>query len=108
LLEEATDMGNDTDPTEAAQQYAAAYAAHYTQGDLPLALQLYQQVMASHPSTPQAGYAAMQVRNIVNAVVPKQELLDAQIELALAHLGHGTPSDARRASLAPITSEVLT
>lgn len=101
-------MENDTETSEAARRYAAAYAAHYTRGDLPLALQLYQQVMASHPSMPQAGYAVMQIRNIVNAVVPKQELLDAQMELALAHLKHEPQPDARRASLAPVASEVLT
>jgi hypothetical protein len=35
---------------------------------------------------PEAGYSRTQVQNIVNAVVPKQELLDAQMELALARL----------------------
>ena len=79
-------MLNDTELTEAGRQYAAAYASHYTGRDLPVALQLYKKVMASHPSTPEAGYSRAQVQNIVNTVVPKQELLDAQIELAVAHL----------------------
>jgi hypothetical protein len=78
-------MRTETEPTEANQQYAAAYAAHYTGRDLPLALQLYRKLMASHPSAQEAGYARMQVQNMVNAVVPRQELLDAQIELLLVH-----------------------
>ncbi len=41
--------------------------------------------MASHPDDPEAGYSRMQIQNIVNTVVPKQELLDAQIELAVSH-----------------------
>jgi hypothetical protein len=78
-------MRRETETTEAGRQYAAAYAAHYTGRDLPVALQLYKKVMASHPSSQEAGYSRAQVQNIVNTVVPKQELLDAQIELALAH-----------------------
>jgi hypothetical protein len=81
-------MRNDTPLTEAGGQYAAAYAAHYKGRDLPVALQLYRKVMASHPDAQEAGYSREQVQNIINTVVPKQELLDAQIELALAHLEH--------------------
>jgi len=88
FLEEATNMRHETEPTVASQQYAAAYAAHYTKRDLPLALQLYKKLIASHPGAQEAGYARMQVQNIVNAVVPKQELLDAQIALVLAHFEH--------------------
>jgi hypothetical protein len=87
-LMESAHMRNKTESTEASQQYAAAYAAHYTARDLPLALQRYKQLMASHPSTREAAYARMQVQNIVNAVIPKQALLDAQIELLLVHFEH--------------------
>ena len=52
--EGATDMKNDTELTEAGRQYTAAYAAHYTQRDLPAALRLYMNLMESHPSTPEA------------------------------------------------------
>ena len=78
-------MRNETEPTEASQQYTAAYAAHYIGHDLPLALRLYQKLLASHPSAREAGYSRMQVQNIVNAVVPKQELLEAQMELVRVH-----------------------
>ena len=37
------------------------------------------------------------VQNIVNAVVPKQELLDAQMDLVLAHIDNDVPSDAEQA-----------
>jgi hypothetical protein len=96
LLEGATDMRTETEPTEANQQYAAAYAAHYTGRDLPLALQLYRKLMASHPSAQEAGYARMQVQNITNAVVPKQELLEAQIKLVLIHFEHDGLLDVGR------------
>jgi hypothetical protein len=89
-------MRNDTELTEAGRQYAAAYVAHYTRGNLPEALQLYKKLIASHSDAPEAGYSRTQVQNIVNAVVPKQVLLDAQMELALAHLEHEDRSDARR------------
>ena len=92
-------MLNDTELTEAGRQYAAAYAAHYTGHDLPAALQLYMKVMASHPDAQEAGYSHSQIENIVNAVVPKQDLLDAQIKMALAHFAHEGPSDARRTPL---------
>jgi hypothetical protein len=60
--------------------------------------------MASHPGTQEAGYSRAQVQNIINTVVPEQELLDAQVELAVAHFEHEGPPDARRIpvkSLAP-------
>ena len=81
-------MKNVTELTEANQQYAAAYTAHYSQHDLPAALKLYAKVMASHPGTQEADDSRMQVQNIVKVVVPKQELLDAEIELALTHFEH--------------------
>jgi hypothetical protein len=108
VLEGATDMRNDTELTEAGREYAAAYAAHYTGRDLPVALQLYMRVMASHPGAQEAGYSRTQVQNIVNAVVPKQELLNAQIELARAHLEHEGPPDAGRIPVRPLASALST
>lgn len=89
-------MRNATEHTEASRQYAAAYAAHYTRRNLPLALQLYKKLMASHPSAQEADYSRMQVQNIVDAVVPKQALLDAQMALVLAHFEHDGLLDAGR------------
>lgn len=75
--------------TEAGQQYAAAYEAHYTTKDLAEALGRYRAVMDAHPETQEAEYSRSQIQNIVSAVVPKQELLDAQVELAIVHVAHG-------------------
>jgi hypothetical protein len=72
--------------TEAGREYAAAHATHYSERNLAAALQLYRELMASRPNAPEAGYSRAQIHNIVNAVVPAQELLDSQIVLALARL----------------------
>ena len=104
-----TDMRNDRNDTglrEAGQQYAAAHAAHYTTKDLREALELYAGIMAAHPNTQEAGYSRSQIQNIVNAVVPKQEFLDAQVDLALAHLEHGDQPDVSPAPITPLASEL--
>ena len=81
-------MRNETEQlTEAGKQYAEAYAAHYTTKDLHEALELYKAIMAEHPNTKEAEYSRMQIQNIVQSVVSKQRLLDAQVELALTCLG---------------------
>lgn len=90
--------------TEAGREYAAAYAAHYTGRDLPAALELYMKVIALHPETHEAGYSREQVVNIVDSVVPKQELLDAQIQLALAHFAHEGPPDASWGGASPLAA----
>jgi hypothetical protein len=88
-------MRNDTGHTQAGKQYAAAYATHYTTKDLHEALELYRDVMAAHPNTQEAEYSRSQILNIVNAVVPKQELFDAQVDLALAHFERGDQPGVR-------------
>jgi hypothetical protein len=108
LFEGEPDMRNVTASTEAGREYAAAYAAHYTGRDLPAALQLYMNVIASHPDTQEAGYSRAQVHNIVNSVVPKQELLDAEIGLARAHLEHRDQPDAGRIPVRPRASALST
>jgi hypothetical protein len=106
LLEGATNVRNHTELTEAGRQYATAYAAQYSERDLPAAFQLHMKVMASYPGAPEAEYSRIQVQNIVNTVVPKQELLDAEIKLALAHLEHEGPPDAERNPVGPTVAEL--
>ena len=79
-------MNNEAASTKAEQDYAAAHTAHYKTKDLTVALELYQGVMAAHPDTPEAGYSQSQIQNIAKSVVPKQELLDAEVAMARTHL----------------------
>ena len=72
--------------TEAGQQYAAAHAMHYKTKALHKALGLYEGVMAAHPDSHEAEYSRTQIQNIAKSVVPKQELLDAEMAMARAHL----------------------
>jgi hypothetical protein len=83
-----------------------AHKAHYSERDLATALQLYKELMASHAGSPEARYARTQIQNIVEVVVPEQELLDTQMELTRVHLGGAfsmdvepTPIDPLRAGL---------
>lgn len=79
-------MSDDSAPTKAAREYASAYAAQYCERNLGMALRLYEKLMASHGSTPEAGYSRTQIQNIVKVVVPEPELLAAQMALALDRL----------------------
>lgn len=72
--------------TGAGREYAAAHAAHYSERNLAAALELYRELMASRPNAPEAGYSRTQIQNIIEVVVPAQELLEAQIGLALTRL----------------------
>ena len=90
-------MKKKTELTETGRQYAAAYAAHYTERNLPVALQLYRNVLAAHPGDPEAGYSRTQIQNIIHAVVPQQELLEAHIHMAVAHFQHESSAARPRA-----------
>ena len=94
--ESERNMKTTTEPTEAGRDYDVAYAAHYTDHDLSTALQFYLKVVASHPGTKEAGYARSQAQNIINATVPDQELLEAQVKLAVAHFERQGPPDTTR------------
>ena len=83
----------DGDGSSASRDYAAAYAAHYSDRDLVAALELYQELLAAHPDAREAGYSRTQIANIVGSVVPQADLLDAQLALALEHLGGVRSSD---------------
>lgn len=91
-------------PAEAARGYAEAYDAHYSRRDLTSAIHLYRKLMASHASSPEAGYSVVQIQNIVRSVVPARDLLDAQAELALACLEEATSGDVP-ASSTPSSAE---
>jgi hypothetical protein len=69
---------------------------HYVERDLIGAVRSYTGLIASHPSATEAGYSRAQVKNIVNLVVPDEELLRAQMDLALRHLQPA--GDVRKAS----------
>jgi hypothetical protein len=74
--------------TMASRAYDKAHAAHYATKDLRNALGLYKCVLADYPDTQEADYSRTQMQNIVKGVVPNDELLVAQVELALVHLEH--------------------
>jgi len=79
-------MRKETELTVLGKQYAVAYAEHYTTKDLREALQHYKDITVEAPDSAEAGYCRMQIQNIMNAVVPKEELADAQWHLALRHV----------------------
>jgi hypothetical protein len=79
-------MRNNGVVTEAARAYSVAYAAHYSQRDLAMALGPYRELIASHTSTREAGYSRTQVQNIIDAIVPEDERLDAETALALTRI----------------------
>ena len=80
-------MTTSTEPTHAGQQYTRAYAVHYTTKDLRQAIGQYHGIIAAHPDSPEAGYSRMQILNIANSVIPKDALLEAHMNMALAQLG---------------------
>lgn len=89
-------MNTDVKSVDAVGPYATAYAAHYSYHDLPLALSHYQGVISTYPDAPEADYSRMQIQNIVNTIISKQDLMDAQLELVRVHFEHeGTPDNSR-------------
>ncbi len=92
-------MSDHMATTEAGRRYAAAHKAHYATKDLHEALELYRDVMAAHPNTQEAEYSRTQMHNIVKSVVPKEDLLAAQVELTLARLEREERSNLEPAAL---------
>ena len=70
--------------TKAGQDYAVAYAAHYNTKNVKEAFELYRGVMAAYPESQEAMYSQQQIENIVATVVPKQEIFDTHVHMALA------------------------
>jgi hypothetical protein len=77
---------SDETRSKANQMYADAHLEQYKNKDLPAALAIYRAIIAAHPEEKEAGYSRGQIRNIAREVVPRQEILDAELELALRHL----------------------
>jgi hypothetical protein len=94
-------MRNDTGMTEASQQYAAAYAAHYGTKNLREALEFYKGIVAAHPDTQEARYSRSQIQNIIKEVVPERELFEAEVDMAMAHFG-GDRQQERRIPVTPM------
>lgn len=86
-------MKKDIKKSESGRFYMVAHEMHYTTKDLSEALELYKSVMEAYPETEEAKYCRSQIENIVNTVVPKQELFDAKLELARMHTEHKGPTD---------------
>lgn len=86
------------------QNYTKAHNMHYKTKDLPEAFKLYRGIITDYPETKEAGYSLSQVQNIVKAVVPKQEVMDAFVGLTLAHFQQDVPADVKSASHASLAS----
>jgi hypothetical protein len=91
-------MENRNSVTVAGQDYTKAHDMHYKTKDLPEAFKLYEGIIADYPETKEAGYSLSQFQNIVNAVVPKQEVMDALAVLTLAHFAQDVPPDVKSTS----------
>ena len=91
-------MKNRNNVAVADQNYTKAHDMHYKTKDLPEAFKLYRSIIADYPETKEAGYSLSQVQNIVNAVVPKQEVMDALVALTLAHFEQDVSPDVKSTS----------
>jgi hypothetical protein len=100
------DMPSFRRTTMASRAYDKAHSVHYATKDLHEALELYQGVLAAHPNTQEAGYSRTQMHNIVKGVVPKDDLMTAQVDLALARLEHEGPPDNEQIPLTPVETEL--
>ena len=72
-------------PPEAAQQYRLALEDHYKSKALLDALTRYRGVISAYPNAPEAAYARVQIQNIAQAVVAKEQLFAAQLSLVIEH-----------------------
>lgn len=91
-------MKNKNNITVAGQDYEKAYDMHYKTKDLPKAFKIYRGIISDYPETDEARYSLSQVQNIVSAVVPKQEVMDAIVALALVHFEPDVPPEVKSAS----------
>jgi hypothetical protein len=87
----------------ASRLYAEAYSMHYTDNDLRKAFELYKTIIINCPNTKEAGYAESQIQLIVNKVVPKEERLSLQMDMASARFAALAQPDTGVSS--PVLSE---
>ncbi len=92
--------------TMASRAYDKAHSMHYATKDLHQALELYQGVLGAYANTQEAEYSLTQMHNIVKGVVPKDDLMTAQVDLALARLEHEGSPDNEQIPLTPVASEL--
>jgi hypothetical protein len=62
-----------------------------------IAFVLYERLIAARPHTQKAKYSRSQVQNIVNAVAPKQELMEILVALAHTHFKQDASPDVESA-----------
>jgi len=70
-----------------------------------MAPQLCRDLIASHPGGQEAGYSRTQIHNIIHAMVPQQELMDAHIEMAVAHFLHESSAELSAPDKGAVTKE---
>jgi hypothetical protein len=77
-------LKKEIDITDARRQYREAYEKHYERKkDLHSALEIYKAVVAKYPGTREEEISRHQIVNIMQEVVPKEILYNAQLNLAL-------------------------
>jgi hypothetical protein len=79
-------MRNELTPSGAGRDYEAAHNMHYKTKNLDTALGLYQDIIGAHPDSDEAAYSRTQIQNIAKSLVPKDELMLAEIKMARAHI----------------------
>ena len=80
--------------TESGQQYKSAYEAHYKTKEIQKAFALYENIIATHPDTQEAGYSRSQILNIVKEVVSKKTAMDSLMDLVRIHFEQDAPLNA--------------
>ena len=70
-------------------------------------LPLHRNLLASYPDAQESDCSRMQVQNIVDAVVPKQELFDSRIEFVFARFEQRRPLDVGRTATPSVVAEIL-
>ena len=60
-------------------QYLEAYHAHYSEQDLPKALNKYLGLIESYPGSVESQYATTQIQNMVRTEIPFDEQLAALV-----------------------------